>query len=98
MTTGVEHSIVVFLRDAIEARRPVELGVSVGILLEPTGDGGLRARLAALGVERRAPALGRCEGDPGAGILEDIVGRRQFLQPETGLAPRVAELVVGGKN
>src|SRR5580693_5830588 len=46
----------------------------------------------------RAPALGRCEGDLGAGIFEDIVRRRQFLQPEAGLAPRAAELVVGGKN
>ena len=69
MTTGVEDGIVVFLLDAIEARRPVELGVGVGILLEPTGDVGLKARLVALGIQRRAPALGRCEGDLGAGIL-----------------------------
>jgi hypothetical protein len=55
-------------------------------------------RRAHPGIERWAPALGRCEGDLGAGILEDIVRRRQFLQPEAGLAPRVAELVVGGKN
>jgi Iron/manganese superoxide dismutases, alpha-hairpin domain len=41
-----------------------------GILLEPTGDVGQKARLVALGIERRAPALGRCEGDLGAGILE----------------------------
>jgi hypothetical protein len=33
-----------------------------------------------------------------AGILEDIVRRREFLQPEACLAPRVAELVVRGKN
>jgi hypothetical protein len=58
MTNGVEDGIVVFLVDAIEARRPVELGVGVGILLEPTGDVGLKARLVALGIERRAPALG----------------------------------------
>jgi hypothetical protein len=75
--------------DAIEARRPAELGVGVGILLEPPGDVGLKARFVALGIERRAPALGRCEGDLGAGILENIVRRRQFLQPEAGLAPGV---------
>jgi len=98
MTTGVEDGIVVFLLDAIEAHRPAELGVGVGILLKPTGDVGLEARLVALGLERRVPALGRCEGYLGAGILEDIVRRRQFLQPEAGLAPGVAELVVGGKN
>ena len=93
MTTGVEDGIVVFLVDAIEARRPVELGVGVGILLEPTGDVGLKARLGALGIERRAPALGRCEGDLGAGILEDIatlwapplveLEARRFLVPNS---------------
>jgi hypothetical protein len=98
MTTGVEDGIVVFLLDAIEARRPVELGVGVGILLEPTGDVGLEGRLVALGIERRAPALGRCKGDLGAGIFEDILRRCQFLQPEASLPSRIAELVVGGKN
>src|SRR5208282_3263587 len=50
MTTGVEDGIVVFLLDAIEAHRPAELGVGVGILLKPTGDVGLEARLVALGL------------------------------------------------
>ena len=45
-----------------------------------------------------APALGRCEGDLSAGIFEDIIRRRQFLQPEAGLAAGVAELVVRGQN
>ena len=58
--------------------------MGVGILLEPTGDVGLEARLVALGIERRAPALGRCEGDLGTDIFEDIVRRRRFLQPEAG--------------
>jgi hypothetical protein len=95
MATRVEDCVIVFLLDAIEAHCPVELGSGVGILLESTRDVGLEVRLVALGIERRAPALGRCEGDLGAGILEDIVGRRQLLQPEAGLTPRVAELVVG---
>jgi hypothetical protein len=80
------------------SQRPVELGVGVSILLEPAGDVGLEVRLVALGIKRRTPALGRCEGDLDAGILEDIVRRRHFLQPEACLAPRVAELVVRGKN
>src|SRR6516162_10787900 len=45
-----------------------------------------------------APALGRCEDDLGAGIFEDIIGRRQFLQPEAGLTASIAELVVRGQN
>jgi hypothetical protein len=98
MATGVEDGIVVFLLDAIEARRPVELSVGVGVLLEPPGDVGLEVRLVALGIERRATALGRREGELGAGILEHIVRRGEFLEPEAGLATRVAELVVRSKN
>ena len=58
MAAGVEDGIVVFLPDAIEAHRPVELSVGVGILLKPAGDVGLEVRLVALGIERRAPPLG----------------------------------------
>ena len=98
MATGVEDGVVIVLLDAIEAHRPVELSVGAGVLFEPPGDVGLEARLVALGIERRAPALRRCEGDLGAGILEDIVRRRQFLEPEAGLAARIAELIVRSKN
>ena len=77
MATGVKDGIVVFLLDAIEARRPVQLSVGVGVLFEPPGDVGLEVRLVALGIERRPAALGRSEGDLGAGVLEDIVRRRQ---------------------
>jgi hypothetical protein len=98
MAAGVEDGIVVFLLDAIEARRPVQLSVGVGVLFESPGDVGLEVRLVALRIERRATALGRGEGDLGPSILENIVGRREFLQPEAGLATRVAELIVRGKN
>jgi hypothetical protein len=98
MATGVKDGIVVFLLDAIEAQCPVQLSVGVDILLKPTGEVGLKVRLVALGIERRTSALGRRQGDLNAGILEDILRRRQFLEPETSLATRVAELVVRGKN
>jgi hypothetical protein len=98
MAAGVEDGVVIFLLDAIEAHRPAKLGFGVGVLFEPTGDVGLEVRLVALGIERRPAALGGSEGDLGAGVLEDIVRRRQFLQPETSLATCVAELVVRGKN
>jgi hypothetical protein len=74
------------LLDAIEARRPVQLSVGGGVLFEPSCDVGLEVWLVALGIERRVTALGRCEGDLGPGILENIVRRREFLQPEAGLA------------
>ena len=98
MATGIEDSVVVFLLDAIEAQRLVELSVGLGVLFEPPGDVRLEVRLVALGIERRAAALRRCEGDLGAGILENVVGRGEFLQPEAGFATRVAELVVRSQN
>jgi hypothetical protein len=83
MATEVENGIVVFLLDAIEACRPVELSVGVGVLFEPPGDVGLEVRLVALGIERRAVALGRGEGDLGAGILEGAP-----RAPPTRIRPR----------
>jgi hypothetical protein len=62
MATGVEDGIVIFLLDAIEAHRHVELGVGVGVLLEPPCDVGLEVRLIALGIKRGTTALWRCEG------------------------------------
>jgi hypothetical protein len=79
-------------------RRLAKLGFGVGVLLEPAGEVGLEVRLVTFGVQRRPAALGRSEGDLGAGVLEDIIRRREFLQPEAGLASRVAELVVRSEN
>jgi hypothetical protein len=98
VTTGIEDGVVVFLLDPLETHRPVELGFSVGVLFEPTGDVGLEARLVALGIKWRTAALGRCEGNLRARILEDVVRRGELLQPEAGRAPGVAKLVVGGQN
>src|ERR1700678_3470636 len=98
VSAGVEDGIVIFLLDAIEAHRLVELGVGGGVLFEPPCEVGLEVRLVALGIEGRTPTLGGSEGDLNARILEDIVRRRQFLEPEAGLAAGVAELVVGSKN
>jgi hypothetical protein len=77
MAAGVEDGVVIFLLDAIEAHRPAKLGFGVGVLFEPTGDVGPEVRLVALGIERGPAALGGSEGDLGAGVLEDIVRRRQ---------------------
>src|SRR5262249_44454844 len=76
----------------------VELSFGIGVLLEATGDVGLKAGVLALGIERRAAALGRNEGDLGAGGLEHVVWRSQLLHPETSLAAPIAELVVRGQT
>src|SRR5215831_5783498 len=57
MAAWIEDSVVVFLFYAIEAQGLVELGFGIGVLLEATGDDGLKAGVLALGIERRAAAL-----------------------------------------
>src|SRR5215470_13468094 len=96
MATRIEDCVAVFLLQALETHRFAEL--CVGVLLETTGDVGLEAGVFALGIKRWATALGGGQGDLGASILEHVVRRGEFLQPEAGLATSVAELVVGGQN
>src|SRR5215813_11426797 len=98
MAAWIEHGIVAFLFYAIEAQRLVELSFGIGVLLEATGDVRLEARILALGIERWTTALGRGQRDLRARALEFVVGRGQLLQPESGLATGVAELVVGCQN
>src|SRR6516164_6712742 len=98
MAARIEDGVVVFLSDAVETQRLVELSFGVRVLLEPTRDVGLKAGVLALGIERRASTLGRCEGDLGAGIFEHVVRRGHLLQPEASLTAGVAELVVRGQN
>ncbi len=94
MSAGVEDRVEVSLLDAVEADRLGELGFRCCIGLEAAREVGLEARLVALGIERRLPALGRGKHDLGAGILEGVVGRGELLEPEAGLAAGVAKLVV----
>jgi len=54
--------------------------------------------LVAFGVERGTTVSRGRERDLGAGVLEDIVGSRELLEPEAGLASRISELVVRREN
>jgi hypothetical protein len=58
MAAGVEDAIVVFLLEAIEAHRPVQLRIGVGVLLEPPCDVCLEVRLVLLGSSGGRPPLG----------------------------------------
>ena len=57
MAAWIEDGIEVFLFNAIEAQRLIELSFGIGILLEATSDVGLEVRILALGIERRTTAL-----------------------------------------
>src|SRR5262249_57776616 len=68
MAARIEDGVVVFLSDAVETQRLVELSFGVRVLLEPTRDVGLEARLVALGIKWRTAALRGCQGNPRARI------------------------------
>src|SRR5262249_21181556 len=55
----IKDSVVVLLFRTVEAHRLIELALRVRVLLEATGDVRLKARILALGIERRTTALGR---------------------------------------
>ena len=69
-------------------------GLGFGVGLEPARVVGLGVGVVALGIQRRLTALGRGQHDLRARILQRVIGRRQFFQPEAGLLARVAELIV----
>ena len=98
MTAGIEDGVEILWLDAVEADRRGKLRLCCGIRLEPMREFGLEVRLVALRIERRLAALRRGEHDLGASVLEMVIWRGEFLQPEAGLASCIAELVVGGKN
>jgi len=98
MTAWIEDGIEILWLDAVEADCRGKLRLCCGIGLEPMREFGLEVRLVALRIERRLAALRRGEHDLGTSVLEMVIRRGEFLQPEARLAPCVSELVVGGKN
>jgi hypothetical protein len=98
VTAGIEDGVKILWLDAVEADCRGKLRLRCSIGLEPTREVGLEVRLVALRIERRLAALRRGEHALGASVLEPVIRRGEFLQPEAGLAPCVAELVVGSEN
>ena len=97
---------------AARVKRPVEIGdVDIGelvgrcevglrflVTLETLGRIGLCIGLVGFGIEWRLPAGRARQRDVVAGILEHIIGRGKFLEPEPGLLPGIAKLIVAGEN
>src|SRR5262245_17330275 len=94
----IEDSIEAFLFDGVEANSFAKLSFRSGIFLEPARKVGLEFGLVTFGIERGTPPFwgGKCDFSPR--ILENVVGSGELLKPETGLAPRVSELVVRSEN
>src|SRR5262245_16569835 len=94
----IENSIEAFLFDAVEANSLVKLSFCSGVFLEPARKVGLEFGLVTFGIERGTPAFGGGKCDFSPRVLENVVGSGELLKPESGLAPRVSELVVRSEN
>ncbi|MNN68418.1 hypothetical protein D3C81_1841260 [compost metagenome] len=98
MATRVKHGIKVISVDVGQAAGVGQCLLCGQVLAEAIGLGGLSIRLIAFRVERRLATGWRNQGDVGAGVLEGVVGRGEFFQPEAGFLAGVAELIVGSQN
>src|ERR1019366_4663293 len=88
------YRVVVACPDVRQSQSARESGLRRTVLLEPARRRRLAVGRVALWIDRRLAALGRRQGDIGAGILEDVIGSGELLQPEARFAARVAQLVV----
>jgi hypothetical protein len=94
MTAGIEYGVEIIACDRPQHARGAERGLRVLVPFEVARGWRLRVRRLAARIDRRLPALWRSERKFHVGVLEDVVGRGELLQPDTGLLPGVAKPVV----
>lgn len=83
----VEQHIEVLGLDVGQTVRACQGLLRLGILLEALGGVGLCVGLVALGIQRRLATLGRNQGDVRACILEHVIRRGEFFQPNPVFLP-----------
>jgi len=98
VAAGVEHGVKVPGLHAGQRHGAGQLLLRFGIGLETARGIGLGVFVVALGVQRRLAAVGRCQGDLRASVLEHVVRGGKLFQPEARLFAGVAQLVVGREN
>src|SRR5215813_12071387 len=94
----IEDGVEAFLLYAVKAHSLVKLSFRSGVVLEPARQVGPEFGLVTLGIERGTPPLRGGECNFSSGVLENVVGSGELLEPEAGLAPRVSELVMRSQN
>src|SRR5690349_2833248 len=95
MAARVKDGVEVFLSNTVEANGLVEVSFRLFILFKSQCQFGTELGLVALGIQWRSAALWGGERDLNARILENVIGRRKLLEPETRLSSSVAQLIVG---
>ncbi|MCY1486288.1 hypothetical protein D9M68_199290 [compost metagenome] len=94
VTARIEHRVEII---GLDVGKPVGVGedpLRGGIVLEAGHRFGLVARIVAFRVDRRLPTLGRGQGNVDACIPENVIGRSEFLEPESGRFAGIAKLVM----
>ncbi len=94
----IEDDVVIGRRNIRQLYRASKRRCRLGVGFEAVRVVGLEVWLIALWVERRETALWGSQRDIGAGVFEDIIGRRKLLEPKAGFLARISERIVRGKS
>src|SRR5262249_45175865 len=94
----IDDSVEVLGHDLLELERVGKVGSCFLIALEPLHVLGMVVRSIASRIDGRLTAGRRRQRDIRAGILESVVGRAKFLQPEARLRSIVADPIVRAQH
>src|SRR5258705_3889584 len=94
VATWIEGGIMVARRNARQHPGVRQLGLRVTVALKANSRCGLRLGPLASRIDRGQASLGRCKCKNDAGVLKDIVGRSELIEPEAGLLASVPKSVL----
>src|ERR1700704_6796051 len=98
VATWIEGGIMVAGRNARQHPGVRQLGLRVTVALKANSRCGLRLWPFASRIDRGKAPLRRCKCESDAGVLEDVVGRSEPIEPEAGLLASVPKSVVRGQS
>jgi len=98
VAAGIEDRVIGRRFDRRQQFGSGELLLGLGVGLEAARGLGLRVGGGRLGVDWGLAALGAGQGQRVSGILQDIIRRGEFFEPEAGLLAGIAKLVVAGED
>src|ERR1700730_18001628 len=96
VATWIEGGIMVAGRNARQHPGVRQLGLCVTVALKANSRRGLCLGPLASLIGRGQASLWRCKCENDAGVLKDVVGRSELIDPEAGLLASVTKSVVRG--
>ncbi len=94
MTAGIEGGVEIVTDDLVETERVGERRARRLVAPEALHGFGLMSGPVAVRIDGRLPAAGRRERDVRAGVGENVICRRERLQPETRFRPLTPHPIV----